>query len=147
MAHDFKKFPELTNNQLNFYYFDSPHKQITESFRAKVIKVTDGDTIRVLWAERDFDFPVRLSLIQAPELKQQEGKESQNWLENQLLNEEVDIIINPKNRIGRWGRIIGEIMKEGISINKLSMEEGKSKNFYREESGEIPPIEFWEVKI
>ena len=53
MAHDFKQFPELTNSQMVMYYFQSPHKQITEPFEAKVVKVTDGDTIRVLWAERE----------------------------------------------------------------------------------------------
>ena len=32
MPHDFINYPELTNNQMNFYYFESPHKQITENF-------------------------------------------------------------------------------------------------------------------
>jgi len=47
MAHDFKKFPELTNNQMQIYYFESPHKQITEDFKARVVDVHDGDTIKV----------------------------------------------------------------------------------------------------
>jgi len=68
MAHDFKRFPELTNRQMNLYYFESPHKQITQDFVAKVVKVTDGDTIRVKWEDRDFDFPIRFIDIAAPEL-------------------------------------------------------------------------------
>ena len=51
MAHDFKNFPELTNRQMQVYYFESPHKQVTEDFRGRVIKVTDGDTIRVEWED------------------------------------------------------------------------------------------------
>ena len=122
MAHDFKNFPELTNNQLQIYYFDSPHKQITEDFTAKVVNVHDGDTIRVKWRERDFDFPVRLAHIAAPELKEEGGKESQSWLEKQIMGEEVDIVIDPNNRVGKWGRIIGEIIFMGININQMSMD-------------------------
>ena len=32
MAHDFKKWPELRNSQMALYYFESPHRQITEDF-------------------------------------------------------------------------------------------------------------------
>jgi len=147
MAHDFKKFPELTNNQLNFYYFDSPHKQITESFIARVVKITDGDTIRVKWNERDFDFPVRLAKIQAPELKEEGGLESAKFLKDEILGAEVIVNVNSTNRVGRWGRLIGDVIHEGRSMSDESMDRGLSKNFYREEGGEIPPIEFWEVKI
>ena len=40
MPHDFKRFPELTNSQMDFYYDDSPHPQITEDISVRVIKVT-----------------------------------------------------------------------------------------------------------
>ena len=73
MAHDFKRYPELTNNQMNFYYFDSPHQQIAEDFDAKVVKVTDGDTIRVTTDFRDFDFPIRFSNIMAAETDEKGG--------------------------------------------------------------------------
>ncbi len=69
MAHDFVRFPELRNSQLDFYYWESPHKQIFEDFIATVVKVTDGDTIRVETDFRDFDFPVRFLDIAAPELR------------------------------------------------------------------------------
>jgi len=129
MAHDFKKFPELTNNQMQIYYFDSPHKQITEDFTAKVVKVTDGDTIRVLWRERDFNFPVRFAYIAAPEIKEKGGKESQSWLEDQILGETVDILINPFNRVEKWGRIIGVVTFMGINLNQMSMDMGFSIPF------------------
>ena len=94
MAHDFKKFPELTNSQMDIHYFESPHEQIFENFHAKVVKVTDGDTIRVLWDRRNFDFPVRLIDINAPEMGEG-GEESQSWLERQILGKDVEILINP----------------------------------------------------
>ena len=124
--HDFKKFPELTNDQMSMYYFQSPHKQITRDFFARVIKVHDGDTIRVQWNERDFDFPVRFANIAAPELNEDGGKESQKWLEDQILGEEVLIKINPNNRVGKWGRLIGYVNHLGMDVGEQSVRMGFS---------------------
>ena len=129
MAHDFKRFPELTNSQMQFYYFESPHRQIQEGFIANVVKVTDGDTIRVKWSERDFDFPIRFSNIAAPELDEIGGVKSQKWLEKQILGEEVYIKVNPHNRVEKWGRLLGEIISMGTNINQLSMDSGYSVEF------------------
>ena len=128
MAHNFKQFPELTNNQMQFYYFESPHKQITEDFLCRVKRVIDGDTIIVDWQERDFNFPVRLANIQAPELREG-GRESQSWLENLIKDQEVEILINFYNRVGKWGRIVGEILHRGINLNEESLNMGMSIPF------------------
>lgn len=123
MGHDFKRFPELTNSQMEFYYADSPHKQITEDFTAKVTKVSDGDTIRVMWDDRDFTFPIRISNLAAPEMNQEGGKESQSWLEDQILGEEVDILIS-KQRVEKWGRLLADILLDGISMSDESAQQG-----------------------
>ena len=120
MTHDFKLFPELTNSQLEFYYWDSPHKQITEDFRCTVKRVIDGDTIEVEWEERDFPFPIRFLNTDSLELGEG-GEISKNWLERRILNEEVEILIGPFNRVGRWGRILGEVMHNGMSVNEESV--------------------------
>jgi|24BtaG_2_1085350.scaffolds.fasta_scaffold00228_13 endonuclease YncB( thermonuclease family) len=117
MAHDFKNFPELTNSQMQFYYFDSPHQQITENFKAKVTKVIDGDTIKVRTDFRDFDFKIRMAKIAAPEKTEEGGIEAQKHLESLILNEDVDVVINKNNRVGKWGRLIGEIILFGMNIN------------------------------
>lgn len=122
--HDFKAFPELTNRQMEIYYFESPHKQIMESFSGKVVKITDGDTIHVKWSERKKPVVVRFIDIAAPELDERGGLASKNWLEKQIMNEEVDIIVKPKLRVGKWGRIIGRIIFFGIDINMASIENG-----------------------
>ena len=129
MAHDFKRFPELTNSQMQLYYMDSPHRQIQEGFLAKVMSVHDGDTIRVKWDERDFDFPIRFSNIAAPELDEQGGIKSQKWLEKQILNEEVYVKVDPTNRVEKWGRLLGEIIHQGMNMNQLSMDSGYSVEF------------------
>jgi endonuclease YncB( thermonuclease family) len=128
MAHDFKKFPELTNNQMQFYYFDSPHKQIQEGFLAEVVKVSDGDTIRVETDFRNFDFPIRLNGIDAPELAEG-GRRSAQWLKNQLLGKEVYIGIDRTNRVGKFGRLIGNVILGGQSMSEASLMFGYSVPF------------------
>jgi len=132
MAHDFKRFPELTNSQMGFYYLDSPHQQIMEDFWGKVVKVTDGDTIRIKTNFRDFHFPIRFSNILAAELNEKGGKESQSWLENQILNQEVEIIIDQKNRVGKWGRLLGKVRYKGLDMGELSIQNDKSTNLTEE---------------
>jgi len=129
MAHDFKAFPELTNSQMQLYYFDSPHKQITGDFTAQVVRVIDGDTIRVKASFRDFDFPVRLANIAAAELNESGGLKSKSWLENKISNATVEIIVDPQNRVGKFGRLIGEIIAGGLNINEASMRENSSEAF------------------
>lgn len=124
MMHDFKKFPELGNRQMEIYYFQSPHKQIIEDFKARVVKVTDGDTIRVTTDFRDFDFPVRLADISAPELNEEGGREGRDWLAERILGEEVEILIDMKNRISRWGRVLGHVIHQGVDMNEMIVNMG-----------------------
>jgi len=126
MAHDFKKYPELTNGQLNRLYFESPHPQIAEDFWARVEKVTDGDTIRVTCPFRDFSFPIRISNILAAELNEEGGRASKLWLKSQIEGEEVEIIVNKNNRVGKWGRLLGRVRHMGFDIGELSKMNDKS---------------------
>lgn len=139
--HDFKKFPELTKSQMDFYYFESPHRQIFEDFKARVVKVHDGDSITLRWSERDFDFPLRFMNIQAPELKAEGGKESQSWLEKRILGEEVDIIINPDFRVEKWGRLLGYVISGGTEMGEASIVAGMSKHWSERNDGLIPEFE------
>ena len=136
--HDFKNFPELTNGQMNFYYFDSPHKQLTENFDARVVKVIDGDTIRVTMKERDFDFPIRLLKIAAPERDERGGLESQRWLASEILGKDVEIIMDQKNRVEKWGRLLGEVVFHGFNMGEMSVTFGYSVPFEERKQGGIP---------
>ena len=130
--HDFKKYPELTNSQMQFYYLESPHRQIMEGFPAMVTKVTDGDTIRVSCDFRDFDFPIRFLNINAPEMNEG-GQESKTWLENLITDKEIYIQINPRQRVGKFGRLLGNIFLDGINLNYESLREGHSVPFGQEQ--------------
>ena len=134
--HNFKNFPELTNRQMEIFYFDSPHKQITEDFRAKVVKVIDGDTIRVKWEERSFDFPIRLANLAAPELKESGGVESQKWLAEKILGKDVDIVLSPE-RVEKWGRLLAYVIDGGINMSEESRMFGMGQSW--NESGSFIP--------
>jgi endonuclease YncB( thermonuclease family) len=137
--HDFKRFPELTNSQLETHYWDSPHKQITEDFRATVVKVTDGDTIRVETDFRDFSFPIRFLDIDSPEEDEVGGKESKDWLTDEILGQEVDIKIT-SNRVDKFGRLLGHIVSGGLDMGEASLRLGFSNEFGRRKEGELPSL-------
>ena len=137
MPHDFISWPELTNAQMQFYYFDSPHKQITEDFTAKVVKVHDGDTITVRWSERNFDFPIRFANTAAPELNEEGGHKTQSWLEKRILGEEVMIILSPQ-RVEKWGRILGTIIHNGMDVGEEEIMMGLATTWEGRKDGVIP---------
>ena len=141
MTHDFKKFPELRNSQMAIYYFESPHKQITEDFEGTVVKVSDGDTIRMEVDFRDFDFPVRFIDTAAPEKDEPGGLESKAWLDSKVMGEEVQVRINPKDRVGKWGRLLGEIFFRGMSINQESVMTGNAVPFGARKEGKLPDFD------
>tara|TARA_R100000750_G_scaffold4_3_gene4 strand:+ start:227 stop:649 length:423 start_codon:yes stop_codon:yes gene_type:complete len=140
MAHDFKRFPELTNSQAELYYWDSPHRQIFEDFHARVVKVTDGDTIRVSVDFRDFDFPIRFLDIDAPEIKEPNGEKVQRYLASRILGRRIDVDINPRNRVDRWGRLLGKISEGGIDMGDDMLRQGMVTRFDKRDEGEIPTL-------
>jgi endonuclease YncB( thermonuclease family) len=78
---------------------------------------------------RDFTFPVRLLYIDAPEMNTEDGPKSKSWLEDLIMGEEIEVFIDPDNRVGKWGRILGKIMCKGMDINNLSLILGQSQEF------------------
>ena len=135
MAHDFKRYPELTNSQMNMYYFDSPHQQITEDFDARVENVHDGDTIRVSVDFRDFSFPIRMSNLMAAELNEEGGIRSRNRLKSLIEGTMVEIIIDKMNRVGKWGRLLGKVRSKGFDVGEQMIEEGFAVGLDQEQMG------------
>ena len=135
VPHDFKRFPELTNAQMGFYYFDSPHQQIAEDFDARVLRVIDGDTIRVTVPFRDFDFPIRISNMMAAELNEKGGVRSKAKLKSLIEGKLVEVIINKAKRVGKWGRLLGEIRESGFDIGQQMISEGFAISLDEEQPG------------
>lgn len=79
---------------------------------AKVIKISDGDTITIL--QNKTQIKVRLYGIDAPELKQPYGKKSKQFLANLIVGEVVEVDENGKDR---YKRTLGIIRYKDQDIN------------------------------
>lgn len=137
--HDYKEFPELTNKQISEFGFTSPHKQFTEDFRAVCVKVIDGDTITLRSDERDFDFPLRLLNIDAPEMSEG-GEDAREFLRGQIEGEEVEIKINTHNRVGKFGRLLGNVQASGLDMGEALVRLGYAVPFGQKGVNEVPDL-------
>ncbi|WP_346746950.1 thermonuclease family protein, partial [uncultured Campylobacter sp.] len=70
------------------------------AYPAKVIKISDGDTITILTQQRK-QIKVRFYGIDAPELKQPYGKKSKQFLANLIAGKVVEVEENGKDRYKR----------------------------------------------
>ena len=112
-------------------------KKVNYIYKAKVISVYDGDTLRV---NVDLGFGIenkgntgkgmtlRLFGINAPEMRgkeKEQGKISRDWLRKKILGEEI-IIETIKDKTGKYGRYLANIYLKNsdIKINDLMVKEG-----------------------
>lgn len=135
---DFKKFPELSNRQIEEHVV-SPHPQITEDIMVDVIKVIDGDTIRVRWEKRDFDFPVRFLGIDAKELSEG-GHEARDYLKGVIEGEEVELKIDKNQRVGKFGRLLAKVISMGMDMGDAMMRLGLVTSFEGRNESKIPNL-------
>ena len=135
LEHDWKRYPELTNVEMQTMELMSPHKQIKEDFWATVIKVYDGDTVTLEIPERDFGFKLRFLNINAPEMNEG-GERTRDWLRDKILGELVFIKIDPFNRVGKYGRLLGRIIFRGMDLGEEELQLGLAKPFGQEREGE-----------
>jgi len=139
--HDYINFPELTNKQISEFGFTSPHKQIVEDFPARVVKVSDGDTITLRATFRDFDFPLRFLSVDAPELSTgDKGAKSKDWLKEFIEDQLVDVKINRENRVGKFGRLLGDVVFKGLNMGDLMVQKGLATPFGRRREDSLPVI-------
>ena len=139
VTHDFIKFPELTNRQLQEHIV-SPFPQITEDIFVDVIKVIDGDTIKVRWEKRDFDFPVRFLDINAPEMNEG-GEESKEYLKSVIEGEEVQLLINKNQRVGKYGRLLAKIISLGMDVGEMMIMLGYATSFENRNENKLPNLD------
>nr|DAJ63940.1 MAG TPA: nuclease-like protein [Caudoviricetes sp.] len=90
------------------------------AYPAKVIKISDGDTITILTQQRK-QIKVRFYGIDAPELKQPYGKKSKQFLANLIAGKVVEVEENGKDR---YKRTIGTIYLNGADINAQMVANG-----------------------
>ena len=98
----------------------------------KIIRVIDGDTVDLL-IDLGFDVSVkkriRLANIDAPEVRTRDKEEKKKGFKSKdklshLLYERGNLILLSK-KIGKYGRVIGEILNEdGQSLNEAMVDGG-----------------------
>ena len=93
---------------------------LAEEFRATVVAVFDGDTIRVLDAQK-VQHKIRLDAIDAPESKQPYGTQAKKYLSSLVFGKNVRIVYKEKDR---YDRILGTVFVDGKNINLMVVEAG-----------------------
>ena|SRR3990167_10824380 len=139
--HDYKAFPELSNSELESLGLSSPHEQIVRDFVATVVKVHDGDTVTLRVPFRDFDFPLRLRMIDAPELSTGlPGEEARDYLRLLVEGKEVLILVDPKNRVEKYGRLLGDVVIDGLNVGEVMIHSGFAVPFDLRREGALPDL-------
>jgi endonuclease YncB( thermonuclease family) len=82
------------------------------TYEGKVISVTDGDTIGVLY--RGGQLKVRLAEIDTPEKGQPYGTRARQALSALVFNQVVNVVETDRDR---YGRIVGRVYVDGIDVN------------------------------
>lgn len=139
--HDYEAFPELTNAQMEEEQFNSPHEQISRDFDAVVERVHDGDTVTLRSGNRDFLFPLRLLDIDTRELNEDGGDTARDWLSARVLGRSVTVNIDPKNRVDKYGRLLGRIIVGGLNVADEMIALGLAVEFGRKHEGEPEPVD------
>lgn len=85
------------------------------AFDAKVVKIIDGDTIKILTSERE-QIKVRLYGIDAPEKKQPYGTAAKRYLSDLIAGKTVQIEECGKDR---YKRVLGIAYLDGKDVNEI----------------------------
>lgn len=138
--HDYKNYPELSNVELQEIGLTSPHEQITHGFLGFVVKCHDGDTVTLRCDFRDFDFPMRFSAVDAPELSTGiPGAVARDYLKMRV--EGCWVWVEPsKQRVEKYGRLLGDLVDVGGTLGDEMVALGYSLPFTRRREGELPDL-------
>ena len=91
-----------------------------ETISGLVIRVVDGDTIRV--REKNKEITVRLYGIDAPESKQAGGAEATEFLRDLLLTNQVALEVLDTDRYGRKVAIV--VLRKGVVVQDEILKAG-----------------------
>ncbi|MGB2579468.1 endonuclease YncB(thermonuclease family) [Elusimicrobium simillimum] len=104
--------------QNSLKYDDAP--RVIGTVEGKVIKVSDGDTITVLNADKQ-QLKVRLYGIDAPETKQVYGNASRKALAAMIAGQQVTLNVL---EIDQYGRSVAKVRFNDTDINRNMVEDG-----------------------
>jgi micrococcal nuclease len=97
------------------------------TYAAKLVRVLDGDTVEAnidLGFDIHYVAKIRLSGINAPEMKTPQGQPAKEHLANLLTNQDFVVTTKINKEFEKYGRVLGEITINGVSINQQMITEG-----------------------
>ena len=116
-------------------------------YKVKIRRIVDGDTIDV---DIDLGFNmilskqrIRLYGIDTPESRTRDkeekfyGKLSAKFLKEQCKNNSEIFLKTYLDKKGKFGRILGELIVEGVNINKMMIEKYMAVEYYGQSKDEI----------
>ena len=116
-------------------------------YKVKIRRIVDGDTIDV---DIDLGFNmilskqrIRLYGIDTPESRTRDkeekfyGKLSAKFLKEQCKNNSEIFLKTYLDKKGKFGRILGELIVDGVNINKLMIEKYMAVEYYGQSKDEI----------
>lgn len=112
----------------------STHEISQERILADVVKVIDGDTIKINYEGKEEN--IRFLLIDTPEMrhKQFDGPqpyavEAKEKVEELLKDGKVEIELGIQER-DKYGRLLGYLYVDGVSLQEVLLEEGLARVAY-----------------
>ena len=101
-------------------------------YKINILRVVDGDTVDVdidlgfsTWLKKQ---RIRLYGIDTPETRTRDldekkyGKMATNFLSDTIKDAEVVALRTYKDKKGKYGRILGEIICDGVNMNQVMVE-------------------------
>tara|TARA_B100000029_G_C17339471_1_gene874741 strand:- start:366 stop:782 length:417 start_codon:yes stop_codon:yes gene_type:complete len=116
-------------------------------YKVKIRRIVDGDTVDV---DIDLGFDmilskqrIRLYGIDTPESRTRDkeekfyGKLSAKFLKEQCKNSSEIFLKTYLDKKGKFGRILGELIVDGVNINKMMIEKYMAVEYYGQSKDEI----------
>jgi endonuclease YncB( thermonuclease family) len=113
-----------------FWTIPVKQEQYPSGLSGKVISVTDGDTIDILYENKPLR--IRLEHIDCPEIrkKQPYGAAAKKFTSDKCFGQVVSI--KHRNQIDRNKRLIGEVINaDGLNVNKALVKAGLAWHFIK----------------
>lgn len=115
--------------------FPAAQEQYPTYLTGKVISVTDGDTIDILYNNKPLR--IRLEHIDCPEIRKQQpfGAQAKKFTSEKCFGQTVRVL--HKNEVDRNKRLIGEVVNaEGLNVNKALVKAGLAWHFIKYSSSQ-----------
>jgi len=100
---------------------------VPDVFKAKVIKVRDGDTVEVLYRKQTV--VIRLEHVDCPERKQPYNKRAKKFTTEFCFDKRVKII--SKGKFDRYKRLIAEVVVNKKILNQELVKNGYALHYKR----------------